>query len=181
MFKPKSHTFLGTKPGKLIEVGLRSQTLTALLVLAALALPMHAAAADRVPLKATETGSFQLLGPCQTSGIVVDVTGSGHGTHLGYFTTHYRECFDPATGAVTDGSFTLTAANGDTMFGTYGGQVSPTGDSTVFTYDDPGVISGGTGRFSGTGGIVATNGVVNLATGEYAGTITGSLSSPASP
>jgi hypothetical protein len=181
MFKPKAHTLLGTKRGRPIDIALRSQTLTGLLVLVALALPMHAAAADRVPLKAAETGTFQLLGPCETSGIVVDVTGSGHATQLGDFTTHYRECFFPATGAVTDGSFRLTAANGDTIVGTYGGQVSPTGDSTVFAYDDPGVITGGTGRFAGASGIVDTRGVVNLATGEYSGTITGSVSSPASP
>jgi hypothetical protein len=180
MFKPKAHAHLGTKPGRLIEIALRSQTLTALLVLGALAVPMHAAAANRVPLKATETGTFQLLGPCHTSGVVVDVTGTGHATHLGNFTTHYRECFVPATGAVTDGSFTLTAANGDTIFGAYGGQVSPTGDLNVFAYDDPGVITGGTGRFAGASGIVGTNGVVNLATGEYSGTITGSVSSPLS-
>ena len=181
MFKPKAHTLQATKPGRLIEIGLRSQMLMALLALVALAVPMRAAAADRVPLKATETGTFQLLGPCQTSGIIVDVTGSGHATHLGNFTTHYHECFDPATGAVTDGSFTLTAANGDTILGTYGGQVSPTGDQTVFAYDDPGVITGGTGRFAGASGTVGTSGVVNLATGEYSGTITGSLSNPASP
>src|SRR5919198_1047230 len=142
MFKSKAHALPGTKRGRLIEIGRRSQTLMGLLVLVALALPMHAAAAaDRVPLKAAETGTFQLLGPCETSGLVVDVTGSGHATHLGDFTTHYRECFVPATGAVTDGSFTLTASNGDTIFGTYGGQVLPTGDSTVFAYDDPGVIT----------------------------------------
>jgi hypothetical protein len=43
------------------------------------------------------------------------------------------------------------------------------------------VITGGTGRFAGASGIVGTSGVVNLATGEYSGSITGSLSNPASP
>jgi hypothetical protein len=181
MFTPKEHTLRGTPPGRLIEIGLRSPRLIGLLALGALALPTHAAAADRVPLKAVETGTFRLLGPCQTSGVIVDVTGSGHATHLGDFTTHYRECFVPATGAVTDGSFTLTAANGDTMSGTYGGQVSPTGDPTVFAYNDPGDITNGTGRFARASGSVDTRGVVNLATGEYSGTITGRVSDPASP
>jgi hypothetical protein len=181
MFKPKTHILLGTNPGRLIEIALRSPTLMGVVVLVALALPTHAAAADRVPLKAAETGTFQLRGPCETGGVVVDVAGSGHATHLGDFTTHYRECFVPATGAVTDGSYTLTAANGDMIFGTYGGQVSPTGDQTVFAYEDPGVITGGTGRFAGASGIVGTSGVVNLATGKYSGTIIGSLSSPLSP
>ena len=180
MFKPKAHALFAARGGRLIEIGLRSRTLMGMLVLVALALPMQAAAADRVPLKAAETGTFELLGPCEAGGVVVDVTGSGHATQLGAFTTHYRECFVPATGAVTDGSFTLTAANGDTLFGTYGGQVSPTGDPTVFDYDDPGVITGGTGRFAGAEGSVGTSGAVNLATGQYSGTITGSVSSPLS-
>jgi hypothetical protein len=162
-------------------MGLRSPRLIGLLVLGALALPTHAAAADRVPLKAAETGTFRLLGPCRTSGVIVDVTGGGHATHLGDFTTHYRECFVAATGAVTDGSFTLTAANGDTISGTYGGQVSPTGEATVFAYDDPGDITGGTGRFADAGGVVDTRGVVNLATGGYSGTITGRVSNPQTP
>jgi len=166
VFKPKGHTILG---GKLIG----------LLVLAALALPMYAAAADRMPLNGSETGTFRIVGSCNTSGIVIDVTGTGHSTQLGKYSSHYRECFDPATGAVTGGSFTLTAANGDTLFGTYGGQAVPAGDSSV-VYDDPGVITGGTGRFAGAGGTANTGGIANLATGEYTGTLSGSVSSPAS-
>jgi hypothetical protein len=123
MFKSKAPAILGTNGARLMKIGPRRQTLLALLVLAALALPGLAAAGDQVPFKAPETGTFQLLGPCETSGIVLDVTGTGHATHLGNYSVHYRECFDPATGAVTDGSFTLTAANGDTVFGTFGPMV----------------------------------------------------------
>jgi hypothetical protein len=141
---------------------------------------MQAAAADQVPLTGSETGTFQILGPCETSGIVVDVTGTGHATQVGRYSVHYRECFDPATGAVTGGSFTLTAASGDTLFGTYGGRALPTGDSDVVAYDNPGVITGGTGRFAGASGVANSAGLANLATGEYTGTITGGVSSPAS-
>jgi hypothetical protein len=162
-----------------MTVGLRRHTPIGLLVLAALALPMHAMAGDQVPLKGSETGTFQLLGPCETGGIALDVTGNGNARFLGRYSSHYRECFDPATGAVTGGSFTLTAANGDTLFGTYSGQASLTGESNVL-YEDPGVITGGTGRFAGASGIANTSGVANLATGEYSGTISGSVSSPAS-
>jgi hypothetical protein len=181
VFDPKPHSSLGIKAARLTTIGLRRHTLIGLLVLVALALPMYATAGDQaqVPLKGSETGTFQLLGPCETGGIALDVTGSGHATFLGRYSSHYRECFDPATGAVAGGSFTLTAAKGDRLFGAYSGQASPTGESNVL-YDDPGVITGGTGRFAGASGIVNTSGIANLATGEYSGTISGSVSSRAS-
>ena len=154
--------------------------LIGLLVLPALALPAAAAAADQLPVNGAETGTFQLLGPCETGGLVLEVTGTGHSTQLGSYRGDYRECLDPATGAVTNGTFTLTAANGDKVFGTYAGQAFPTDEPNVVNYDDPGVITGGTGRFAGAGGTVSTSGLANLATGEYTGTISGSVSRPAS-
>jgi hypothetical protein len=150
--------------------------MTGLAVLAALALPMRAAAAEPAPFMASESGTFQLLGLCATGGIVLDVNGTGQATQLGNYNANYRECFDPATGAVTSGSFTLTAANGDTLFGTYSGQGRPTSDPSVVHYDDPGVITGGTGRFAGASGVVTASGAANLATGEYTGTLSGSVS-----
>ena len=155
---------------------LKLKALIALLVLPALALPMQAAAKDRLPLEGSESGRFQLLGPCEAGGMTLEVNGTGHASGIGDYSGHYRECFDPATGAVTAGTFTLTAANGDEIFGTFGGQARPTDDPTVVAYDDPGVITGGTGRFADAGGTVTTSGLANLATGEYTGTITGRVS-----
>jgi hypothetical protein len=169
VFKPNPHTILGTKGG------LGRRTLLGL-VLVALALPIQAAAAGDLPLKGSETGTFQLLGPCDSGGVALEVTGTGHAMQLGKYNVHYRECMDPATGAVTAGSFTLTAANGDTIYGTYRGQAFPTGDPNVMTYDDPGVITGGTGRFAGASGIANASGVANLATGGYSGTLSGGVS-----
>jgi hypothetical protein len=178
MFKSKADT--GAKRARLMKTGLRRHTLIGLLVLPALALPMQAAANDHLPLKGSEAGTFQLLGPCETSGIILAVTGTGHTNQLGNYRGDYRECLDPATGAVTDGTFTLTAANGDKVFGSYSGQAAPTNDANVVSYKDPGVVTGGTGRFAAASGTMTTSGVANLATGEYKGTIAGSLSSPAS-
>ena len=158
----------------------KTKAILALLVLPAFALPMQAAAKDRLPLKGSEAGTFQLLGPCEMGGMILEVTGTGHATQLGSYSARYRECLDPATGAVTDGTFTLTAADGDKVFGTFTGQASPTDDPGVIRYDDPGVITGGTGRFARAGGTVITSGLANMATGEYRGTITGSVSRPAS-
>ena len=179
MFTSNVHMILGSKAKTLMKTGLRRRTLIGLIVLPALALPMQAAADDQLPFKGSESGTFQLLGPCETSGIVVDVTATGHSTQLGNYTGHYRECLVPATGAVTGGTFTLTAANGDKVFGTYGGQAFPTADPNVVDYEDPGTITGGTGRFATAGGSMTTNGLANLATGEYSGTVTGRVSSPA--
>ena len=71
-------------------------------------------------------------------------------------------------------------ANGDKVFGTYAGQALPTEDPNVVSYEDPGVITGGTGRFADAGGSMTTGGLANLATGEYSGTIAGSVSRPSS-
>ena len=158
MFKSKRYTILG-----------------ALLVLPALALPMQAAADAKLPFKGSETGTFRMLA-CETGGVIVDVTGTGHATQLGKYSAHYHECLDPATGAVTDGTFTLRAANGDKVFGTYSGQAVPTDDPNVVHFEDPGAITGGTGRFAGAGGTITQSGLANLATGEYTGTITGTMS-----
>jgi hypothetical protein len=176
MFKPKANTIPGTARGRLMRNGLRRRALIGLLVLPALALPMQAAANDRLPLKGSEAGTFQLLGPCDTGGMVLEVTGTGHTTRLGSYSGNYRECLDPATGAVTAGTFMLTAAKGDKVFGTYSGQALPTDNPNVVAYQDPGVITGGTGRFAGARGSMTTSGLANLATGEYSGTITGSVS-----
>ena len=158
--------------------GLKAKSgLIGLLLVPVLALPMQAAANDRLPLEGSEAGTFKLLGPCETGGIVLEVTGSGHAAQLGNYSGRYRECLDPATGAVTEGTFTLTAANGDKVFGTYSGQAFPTDDPNVVKYEDPGVITGGTGRFAGTHGSLTTSGLANLATGEYTGTVSGSVSS----
>jgi hypothetical protein len=164
-----------TKP-ETIRLPKARTVLTGLLVLVALALPVCAAAGHQFQLNGSETGAFQLLGPCDTGGIALEVTGTGHATFIGTYTGRYSECFDPSTGAVTGGTFTLTTASGDTLYGTYAGQAVPAGASVL--YDDPGVIKGGTGRFAGATGIANTSGVANLATGEYRGTLSGSVSMP---
>jgi len=162
MFRPKASSTLGTLIG--------------LLVLPALALPMQASAKDRLPLKGSESGTFQLLGPCETGGMTLEVHGTGHGTQLGNYSADYRECLDPTTGAVTAGTFTLTAANGDKVFGTFSGQALPTNDPNVITYEDPGVITGGTGRFASARGTMTASGHADMATGDYMGSMTGSVS-----
>jgi hypothetical protein len=178
--KRKEHQMFDQKAHRIATAIRRGpRALVGLLLLVALALPLQATAADQISLDGSEAGTFQLLGPCESGGILLEVTGTGHSTFLGTYQSRYRECFDPTTGAVTNGSFTLTVANGDTVFGVYGGQAVPDGATNV-RYDDPGVITGGTGRFAGAGGTLDTSGVANLATGQYTGTLSGSVSRLAS-
>jgi hypothetical protein len=97
-------------------------------------------------------------GPCS---IVNDETGSGHALHLGAMTLTTHEdvdlCSNPA-GAVINGQFVMTAANGDQIVGIYqtlGHLDFATNQITVAgTY----MITGGTGRFvdaSGQGNLTA--------------------------
>lgn len=152
----------------------RGATLAAVLSLLALALPVGAMAGADVGINGVESGTFRVLGPC-SSGLLLEVTGTGRAAYVGEYSGRYRECFDPATGLVVDGSFTLTTANGDTVFGTFTGQAVPDGGAGVH-YDDPGVITGGTGRFTDARGSINTRGIADLASGEYSGTIDGQLS-----
>lgn len=177
--EPELGHIVTTRFASLKKVNRRATTLAAVLVLVALTLPIGAVAAAGIRVDGAESGTFHLLGSC-SNGLLLEVNGTGHAAYLGDYSGRYRECFDPATGVVADGSFTLTTANGDAVFGTFTGQAVPAGEWSVH-YDDPGVITGGTGRFTDAGGAITTDGIANLATGEYNGTLSGSVSRPASP
>jgi hypothetical protein len=149
-----------------------------LVVLAALALPLRALADAQVPYQGSDSGGFAVPGTCG-AGLQVVIAGSGNATHLGRYAYNAIECFNPATGAFA-GSPTLTVANGDTLVGTYSGQVFPTADPNVITYEEVLVVTGGTGHFAGASGEFEVSGLANLATGEYSQTMAGTLSSPGS-
>jgi len=113
-----------------------------------LAVPNQTLAADQVPFKGSDVGHFAVPDSCAGGALRVVINGPGRATHLGRYSYAANECFDPATGAFA-GSPTLTTTNGDTMFGQYSGQVFPTDDPNVITYEEDLAITGGTGRFAG--------------------------------
>ncbi len=124
-----------------------------------------------VPFKGSFTFSATIAAdssPCPFVRILVN--GGGHATHLGRFSTSQYHCLDPADPlAFTEGVFTFTAANGDTVFGTYAGRFIPTTVEGVSTVDGTFTFTGGTGRFAGasggglaTGSGTATGGTVFL-------------------
>jgi hypothetical protein len=140
-----------------------------------------ASASDQVPFKATFTGS-STSGPGAPCAVLrSDITGGGHATHLGNFTTVQHHCFDPGdpTGAFTEGFYTFTGANGDTIFGTYHGNLVPIAPP-VFAIVGEFTIEGGTGRFVGATGGGTASGTLNVATGVPTVMLDGVISSPGS-
>lgn len=92
-------------------------------------------------------------------------TGSGNATQLGRFTIVQSHCVNPATFAFTDGEATMTAANGDLLYGTYSGQLTPIAPP-VFGLLGHFAHAGGTGRFVNATGEGVATGTLNFATGE---------------
>jgi hypothetical protein len=150
-----------------------------LVAIASLAMPMRALAGAQVPLKGADRGTFTLTADgCGPGVFAVVIDDTGRATHLGAYAYHSNECFNGATGAF-DGTFTMTAANGDTISGTYAGVVvSVVGDLGFYEQDN--AITGGTGRFAGASGAFHLSGIANLATLESSQRIAGSVSSPGS-
>lgn len=148
-----------------------------LVVLAALALPVQALAGKQVPLKGHDEGSFTLTADACGAGVfAVVVDDTGKATHMGRYAYHSDECFNGTTGAFS-GTFTMTAANGDTISGTYAGAVVDVVFPLGF-YEQENVITGGTGRFAGASGQFHLSGIANLATLESSQQISGTVSSP---
>jgi hypothetical protein len=148
-----------------------------LVAIAALAMPVRALAGAQVPLKGADSGSFTLTADACGPGVfAVVVDDTGRATHLGAYAYHSNECFNGATGAFS-GTFTMTAANGDTISGTYAGTVVSVVGNLGF-YEQDNAITGGTGRFAGATGAFHLSGIANLATLDSSQRIVGSVSSP---
>jgi hypothetical protein len=140
------------------------------------AAPAHAD--HQVPFRATDTGTFSFVPTSVPAVVETTDVGTGHATHLGKYTFRATERINLLTLAVTDGRYTLTAANGDTLEGTYSGQAQTTSTAGVITYLVSGPITGGTGRFVGATGYVTWNGGGDLTVGTLYDTITGYISAP---
>jgi hypothetical protein len=130
-----------------------------------------AGAATNVPFQATDTFASALAGG---SGSVIQTvdTGSGIGTHVGRYTLVGSETVDLGALTVTNGSLTITAANGDTVNATYSGTILP----GLTGYVVSGPITGGTGRFAGATGYLTLNGTFDPLTFTGSDVITGAIS-----
>ena len=111
-------------------------------------------------------GRSDFGGRCsQPADFVIRFALEGRATHLGHFTALAEHCshIDWTVGDtnVRDGLMTLTAANGDELWGSYAGDPAP-GGGTAETM----VLTGGTGRFAAASG----EGVSHVMCDRQAGT-----------
>jgi len=99
-------------------------------------------------------------------------------SNVGSFVSDQSHCLlsAPPTSYV-DGKFTWTFAGGDTLTGTYSGNVNSTATPGSFQATEDLVITGGTGRFVGASGTISDAGPLSLAngTGTFKGAFTGTL------
>jgi hypothetical protein len=104
---------------------------------AVLTLTLTAIAGDQVPIKGLFGTNFTLI-PISPGIFSAPVTGSGNVSHLGSATVSIAQILDFTKLPSPDqtGSFNLTAANGDTLFGTVLGTALPPDQNNI-------------GRFSG--------------------------------
>jgi hypothetical protein len=133
-----------------------------------------------LPFSATDAGIGVIVGAdVDAAGNPVFKTadsGTGQATHLGRFTLSATENVNVGTKTVTEGFYTLVAANGDTLTGTYRGDVLP--DLTGYVVSGP--ITGGTGRFAGATGSLVWHGRLDPVTFIFSDVIDGVISLPRS-
>ena len=99
--------------------------------------------------------------------------GGGNATHLGRYTATFEFQVDLRT-STAFGSFVFTAANGDSLFGTFTGHATPAG--TVASIVETATITGGTGRFDDATGSFTIERVLDQATGISSGSFDGTIS-----
>ena len=137
-----------------------------------------ATAGNQVPFKGGSSGVVTAVG--FEAGIAfTHVAGEGQATHLGRFTVSGDVAVDVATG-IPQGTWTLTAANGDMLFLAMGGHgIDATHGFGAFT------VVGGTGRFQGATGFYEQiiTFAVPLGSSDsipYTDVLNGTISSPGS-
>ena len=126
-----------------------------LMTLALLAAPLLAQAKDLVPVKGTfdtihqDTFGFDpLLGPI----VSVIVTGEGNISHLGKTTAFTDDQLGILASGLLSATYTLTAANGDTLVLWLIGPSEFDVAAQSVTFSGAATVLGGTGRFAGATG-----------------------------
>ena len=129
-------------------------------------------AAIALPFKGNFAGT-QAVTPLEPPFGAVDGSGTGTATHLGQFTVAFPHTvnFGTRTGV---GTYTFTAANGDSVTAAFTGQATPAG--SLLNLLENATITGGTGRFAGATGAFTVQRTFNSATGATEGQFDGTIS-----
>jgi hypothetical protein len=105
--------------------------------------------------------------------VSVEAQGIGRLAGLGPMFMTVRKCFTFADSSYA-GTFILTAANGDTLTGTYAGTQNPRNENGFGPFQGTLTITGGTGRFDDARGAVTFEAIASPpAVGVTAGTVVG--------
>jgi hypothetical protein len=126
-----------------------------------------------VPFKGSFEGS-QTVTPLQPPLAAIDGSATGTGTHLGQFTVTFPHTVNFATRTGV-GTYTFTAANGDTLTGDFTGQAQ--GAPPLVSIVEQVTVTGGTGRFAGATGTFTVQRQFNQSTGATQGSFEGEISS----
>ena len=157
----------------------RILNLTALTITALVLLGTISVMAIERPFALNAKGVATFITDASGNPIRAEVSSSGTATHLGLTTTVGTINFspDPANPGrlLTNGTGTMTAANGDTVQLELNGALEPTPGSATATDKFVFRFVGGTGRFAGAHGTGNGIVVVNLLTGAFEITIVGDI------
>ena len=143
------------------------------------ALAVSAAAQNQVPFKGSLQGqeiSIPQGGPPPTT-LSVNGSATGIASHVGQFSFTYQLTVTLASATAT-GSARLVAANGDSIYTTIVGSLSPTSTPGVASITEINTITGGTGRFAEAQGSFTVERLINEATGFFSGSFRGTITSP---
>ena len=147
-----------------------------LIALALFSSGVIARAGDQVPFKGTLSGQVISVTPVSDEVLVFRVTVTGIATHLGSFKGEAEIAQNVVTGSYS-GTFTWIAANGDTVTGTFTGQLIPTATPGLFDNIEEITVTGGTRRFSNATGHAVAAGQLDQTTLSFLFPFKGTISS----
>ena len=114
----------------------------------------------------TPSGEFPLISE--------SIAATGDATHLGRYTLEIAETVNFLQATAT-GTFTFTAANGDTVSGSFTGHAQP---GPLVAIVENATVLGGTGRFAGAVGSFSINRLFDPVNRTTTGSFEGTISSP---
>ena len=131
-------------------------------------LPTPAAATDQVPFNGTVSGYVETQEPVDQCTVHTHVINFGNANQLGAFTGtaefYPNFCDDPPNITYT-GAFDWFAANGDEIYGTFDGYLTPIpGTPGVYDNHETATVTGGTGRFTTATGSFTLAGEIDFTT-----------------
>ncbi len=121
---------------------------------------------------------------CNVQGLLtITFEVEGKASHVGHFTGTGSNCTAfpiPGPVAITDGVFTIRAANDDRLFGTYSGEQGAVDAEGSAPFGSAFNITGGTERFTSAAGEFQAHGRINFNTGQSSATFEGWIAYDAS-